>query len=171
MGDWPRHKSYVPWVHGLASGLVRRTGEEAARVAPGYVLGEEIDLDLGGRYAGQTLRLEREGKDGGVEVQVASSGWLKDLAVGEAGSYRIRTTKGEDAFRFSVNVDPNESDLSLMSPAEVETRLGRVPAQVNTGFGVWVESTGRGQEFWRALLWAALALLVLEPLVANRMTA
>jgi hypothetical protein len=62
--------------------------------------------------------------------------------------------------------------LSTLPAAEVEQQIARTPEQEPQilAAGLFGDSS-RGKELWRTLLLGALAVLLLEPILANRMFA
>src|SRR5262249_17038586 len=45
--DWPKHKTFVPWLHNLCLALASRSGADQLRTAPHLIAGEEKEIPLG----------------------------------------------------------------------------------------------------------------------------
>jgi len=90
-----------------------------------------------------------------------------------AGIYELKTERGEAAERdfFAVNVDPAESDLSRIGPEELRRTFPDFRFQYLTG-SVGLDSsltaTLRKSDLWKRLLLAALALMCIESILAQR---
>jgi hypothetical protein len=163
--DWtnfPINELYVPFVHQLVkyavdSGTARRA----------YTVGETVVLE--GRV-GETWDVRSpEGRLFKVDIDETGSGFFRETSA--PGNYVA--ARGAVRFPFSVNVDTEESDLesrdeeevyaSVVPPSVDQTEAGgnvRLIAQVDE----------RSQKLWRIVLLAAIALLALETLLANRPT-
>jgi hypothetical protein len=73
---------------------------------------------------------------------------------------------------FAVNLDPREGDLRALSPGELKEHFPSLKAQVFDAARELREigqkkSLARGTELWRAVLWGALGLLLLETALAQ----
>ena len=70
-----------------------------------------------------------------------------------------------------VNIEPGETNMAKPAPAEITAAVGRVfvttpPQQRDT---TSTASAGRYKPLWRFFAWAIIALLVVEPAIANRL--
>jgi hypothetical protein len=171
--DWPKHKSFVPWLHATARYLTRRDQAHERETLPRFVSGAELALDdtAAADLKKQTLKLQRVG---GEEVSFATDddGVTQELLLENPGIYILKDSTGRELRRLAANLPTAESDLSALPPLEVEQRIVRdekAEPQILAA-GLFGEST-RGKELWRALLIGALAVLLLEPILANRMFA
>src|SRR5260221_7480976 len=59
--DWPKHKTYVPWLHGLCFSLATRAGAIQIRTSPHWLAGEEPDSFHDSTAYGQGLLFFRVG--------------------------------------------------------------------------------------------------------------
>ncbi|QXD16924.1 BatA and WFA domain-containing protein [Rhodocaloribacter litoris] len=160
--DFPVHELYVPFVHELVRYAVR---EEAARHT--FTVGEPVPL---------------EGRPGDVwEVRTPDGRLLRTDPVGDTGRTFFRETEvpghyraalGRTTYRFSVNVNPVESDLTARDPEEAyaavvapATAPGAAAASPASRSPVDAE---RRQKLWRVLLLLVLALLATETYLAHR---
>lgn len=164
--DWPKHKSFVPWLQATAFYLAGRDAALQTEEAPTWVSGSEVDLDLGTNQV--TVKLQ---KQGGRESSLTSDeqGQLRDVPMDSPGIYILQSAQGLELCRLAMNTPVAESELSLMAPAEFQPRLARraQPIDRASAAGLFGDSS-RGQELWRMLLLIALILMLVEPLVANR---
>ena len=80
-----------------------------------------------------------------------------------------RDSGGHELRRFAVNLPATESNLSSLTPADFEQQLARSsePTQSTLAAGLFGDPT-RGKELWRMLLLGALALMLIEPIIANK---
>ncbi|MEX1182981.1 MAG: VWA domain-containing protein [Gemmatimonadota bacterium] len=86
----------------------------------------------------------------------------------EPGIYRIWSADSVLA-AYAVNAPAAESDLARLSFDDLETRLPGSTVHASTDPGDWRGATFRerlGRELWRPLLFALLAVLVVEMIVA-----
>ena len=171
--DWPKHKSFVPWLHATARYLTRRDQAHERETVPRFVSGAELALDVTEAVdmKKQTLKLQRVG---GEEVTFLTDddGVSQELLLETPGIYILKDSTGRELRRLAANLPTAESDLSALPPLEVEQQIVRdekaEPEILAAGlFG----DSARGKELWRVLLMGALAVLLLEPILANRMFA
>jgi hypothetical protein len=169
--DWPKHKTFVPWLHGLARYLARKNNRDQASGLVQFVAGEDIDLEAGPALRKAQLKLATPGAR---ELAVSSDerGVVRDVAAGPPGIYVLKDQRGQELRRFALNLPNPESDLEAMRPADFLQQLVRVhetpQASLLAGF---FGATNHQRDLWRALLLALLVLLVIEPLLANRTSA
>jgi hypothetical protein len=171
--DWQKHKTFVPWLHATARYVTRRDQAHEREAAPAFVSGTELALDATEAVdlKKQTLKLQRVG---GSEVSFVTDddGIAQELLLETPGIYILKDSTGRELRRLGANLPTAESDLSTLPPSEVEQQIVRsaeIEPQILAA-GLFGDSS-RGKELWRALLLGALALLLLEPILANRMFA
>jgi hypothetical protein len=93
-------------------------------------------------------------------------------AAAEAGFYEARVSVQAAGLPIAVNVDTGESDIACLPEAEFRTNLESIGLNVAasddelTGL---IDSTRTGRSAWRTFMIAALVLLVIESLLADRM--
>jgi hypothetical protein len=126
--------------------------------------GGTSDFELGTRN--QPLKVQRAG---GKEISLTTddNGKLRDVSTDLPGLYSIRDATGRELRRFAVNLPSVESDLSSMTPADFQQDLAKRNEPMSKTAALFGQSS-RGKELWRVLLLGALALMLVEPLVANR---
>ncbi len=167
--DWPKHKSFVPWLHSAAFYLCGLNPAEQREKAPTFTSGSEADLAISLKE--QAIKVVREG---GEELAVTSdaTGTIRDLPLNQPGIYSVRDAQGTELRRIAVNPPAAESDLTFAAPSEVDQQVvrRRESGPPTLAAGVFGESP-KGRELWRVLLLGALLFLLVEPLVANRTAA
>ena len=170
--DWPKHKSFVPWVHAAVSWLADGGAERRPHAPEPLVTGTEATvaptgaasprsnpiLKVSPRPAGPTPKVARRAD--GSEV----------FDVNYAGIYRLDDADGTELWRRAANPPPVESDLAALEATAAESLLARrTDAESDLPPGWFGNEPGR-REWWRVLMGAALALLLVETVVANRST-
>jgi len=163
--DWPKHRSFVPWMHGLTDFLSSGTGAEAKGnlAQAGVDAGEETELE--GFAPGRALKL----RDGTAEVpaRADAAGQCLLPATLRPGLWSVVDEGGRELRRLAVNPPVVESDLAAMSAQEFEESVRRREAEAEAG-GL-VSRPGGGRKDYSGLLLASLlGLLVAELALANR---
>jgi hypothetical protein len=203
--DWPKHKSFVPWVMAAVTWLADRGDERLLRSSDPLITGTEGRI-LGSSGSGgltspsapsaaaapgtltatsakntaptttaplgsDRFRLQVRPAAPGPPpaLEVRSDGTLV-FEVPISGFYSVTDDSGRERWRLAANPPPIESDLAALEPSVAEGRLARrTDAESELPPGWFGNEPGR-QEWWRILLAAALALLLIETVVANRST-
>lgn len=167
--DWPKHKTYVPWLHRVVRHLAGRSTEELARAGSEISTGTMMEFGTNG--LGGAVTTLRWMKPDGTEATLkpGSDGRWPEVEVGMAGIHRWVGADGREVRRVAANVPPLESDLAAWKGHEFEGRVAR-STEIPTGSLVGnLLGNGRNQkEFWRVLLLGALLLLIVETLWSNR---
>jgi hypothetical protein len=203
--DWPKHKSFVPWVMAAVTWLADRGDERLLRSSDPLITGTEGRI-LGSSGASSPtnslspspatvpgtlsttsaknpasiattppgsdrfrLKVRPAAPGPPPALEVRSDGTLV-FEVPISGFYSVSDDSGRERWRLAANPPPLESDLAALEPAAAEGRLTRrTDAESDLPPGWFGNEPGR-QEWWRILLAAALALLLIETVVANRST-
>lgn len=187
--DWPKHKSFVPWMIAAVTWLADRGDARRLQATEPLVTGTEARIrlvvegrgmgDAGSTTAGVAapapgqdrfrLRLRGVPEGSAPTLAIRPDGGAV-FAVTTPGFYTVTEGSDRELFRLAANPPPLESDLAAMEPAAAERALSRrTDAESDLPAGWFGNEPGR-QEWWRVLLAAALALLLLETVVANRST-
>jgi len=169
--DWPKHKTFVPWLHGLGKQLAARTGHDNARQVTRLLAGDDAEIDLGPRA--RKVEMTMHCPDGqNRPLTTDDSGRIRNPGLSIPGIYSLHSRDGMEVQRVAVNLPPRESDLAALKPGEFQQQLTRVqvPRETSPGAIIFGSKTGQ-KEFWRLLLLATVGLLLLETLVANRSSA
>lgn len=166
--DWPKHKTFVPWLHGVGRQLVNdeRRGEMAL---PRPVISGSIgDVDLGPKAAKGTFTVRLPaGKE--APLLADETGQVRDVRFDAPGIYSFRDSRGLEVQRLAVNVPPEESDLTSLAANDFQQDIARAPDTRPTTLAAGLFGSASNQkELWRVLLLTVLVLLFVELLVANR---
>lgn len=167
--DWPKRKSFVPWIHDTAGFLAARRAEDSVRQGARWVAGVPEDLDLGStsaraavRWVGPAKQESRFTPDDQGRISVDPK---------TPGIYSLRDAAGVELRRVAVNVPAAESDLLAWRPEEFQKQVVRGPDTAGASLSASLFGENRNQrELWRVLLWGALALLLAETIFSNRST-
>jgi len=167
--DWPKHKSFVPWLCAPTAFLAGRTDDRVLESGREFVTGTEAVIQAGAGAAKSAFTLHRpEGPESNLNA--AADGALS-FEVDRPGIHSLRDDSGREWLRFAVNVPSSESDLTAMNAADAGGRVvHRDDAEGSRPAGLFGSDRQR-QEFWRLLLLSALVLLFAETLLSNRTTA
>jgi hypothetical protein len=171
--DWQKRKSFVPWLHATARYVTRRDLPHEREALPNLTSGTDLVLDVAQTtdLKRQTLKLQRVG---GAEVsfQTDDDGLVQELLLETPGIYILKDNSGREIRRLAANLPTAESDLSTVPPSELEQQIVRSaePEPQILAAGLFGDSSS-GKELWRFLLLSALAVLLIEPILANRMFA
>lgn len=166
--DWPKHKTFVPWLHALGKYLAPKGGLNQTQTSNSFLAGDEFEIELGRAARKASFRLTSpNGKEASVSAD--DEGRLRSPESAMPGIYLLRDPAGREIRRFAINVPAEESDLAAISPAEFTQQLVRVPEPRNTTLRAGLFGGSRDQqEFWRLLLLGVLALLFIEVFLANK---
>lgn len=167
--DWPKHKSYVPWLLSAVAHAAGRTEERLTEAGREFVQGLEAQLPAGPAAAKGSFEL-RDPK-GNPRPVVANAEGLLAFEAPEAGIHRLRDAAGREWLRFAVNPPSQESDLTALGVADAQRKVVRLDeGDMPPAAGLFGADRNR-REFWRLLLLAAIALLFAETVLSNRTTA
>lgn len=90
----------------------------------------------------------------------------------EAGYYTARVSVQSAGVPIAVNVDPRESQIACLEDAELRKNLEGLGLQVASNgedLATAIAASRTGRSAWRVFMIAALAFLVIESLLADRM--
>ena len=161
--DWPKRKTFLPWFYGLVAYVTRPSaGAEAGEAAP-LPAGTPGEVALGTTAANLSFQVHEP--SGHVVPALADAQGNLTLNAGRPGIYSIQDPAGHELQRVAVNLAASESDLGFLTPEKLN--ITRSDDVVRTGLMAGVLGGDR-RELWRIFLLAAVALLFLEPLLANR---
>lgn len=165
--DWttlPVTEAFVPLVYQLAAHAARGA-------APRRVFAVGDDVPLAGQ-PGDTWSVRTPAEET-YQVTVGASGTGLFRETDVPGAYRaVHGTDGSMRYPFSVNVAPDESDLTRDAPDTLRAALRRVPdpafAAPAVAAGPAPEDAEGRQQIWKYLLLGVVALFALETFLANR---
>jgi hypothetical protein len=165
--DWPKRKSFVPWLHGTIYSLAGRSSMEAMQPSRVFTAGEDVEITLGRPWKKRSLVLQRLGAKG-ASIMTDAEGRLPSVHF-EPGVYVVRDSNGVVLQDWAVNLPSRESDLATLSPQAFQKQLARAkePAPGTLQASLFGAENGE-REWWRVLLLAAICLLFAEVFLANR---
>jgi hypothetical protein len=168
--DWPKRKSFVPWLHGAVNYLANRSNKETLQPSALFTAGEDAKIVLGPRWKGAALTIA--GGDGATDPVSATAddeGRLQHVSFTKPGIYSARDRNGTEVRRWSVGVPARESELASLTSQDFQKQVVRdkEPAPASLEANLFGEANGP-RELWRLLLMAALLLLFVELFLANR---
>jgi hypothetical protein len=166
--DWPKHKTFVPWLHGLGKYLTQRMGQDGFPQTNNIVAETDVDLELGLGARQAEFKLQpATGKERMLKAD--DQGRLRDLGLTVPGIYSLRDQAGKEIRRLAVNLPSQESDLNAYRSAEVQAQFVRIDEAPKTTLSAGLFGPKSNQkEFCSVLLLSVLALLFVELVVANR---
>ena len=166
--DWPKRKSFVPWLHETVNFLCGRSSKEAMQPSRLFTTGEEAEIGVGQQWKGRSFVIQR-GDTKGETFAADEEGRLPRYNLGLPGGYVLRDPNGIELQRWAVNLPPRESDLVALSPQDFQKQLmwSKESPRVNLHASLLGAAKGE-KEWWRVLLLAALCLLFIEVFLANR---
>jgi hypothetical protein len=173
--DWPGNPSYPVFINELCSLLSRASAQDrTARVgAPIERVVEPQFLD-----GSVTLKTPRYPEQPAVRLTpqpVGEQMRVRHADAGRAGVYEM-TLEGHGEQRsdvFARNVDPAEGELAKADQVAIAAGLGDAPVRLMPNLATAeldLREKGRGKEFWKYVLIALLAVLVVEQTLARRFT-
>lgn len=163
--DWPKRRTFVPWVHGLAGVTTGQAPWLDHGVGRALIFDASVELTVGTAQAGTGLRwLDPEGA---VTPVLANGQGRIRVAPERYGIHEVRTDTDQPLQMVAINPPPEESSTMFLAPAEVQRGIVREADARQQG--ALASLLGLGQrELWRIILGVGLALLIAESLLANR---
>jgi hypothetical protein len=165
--DWPKHKTFVPWLHGVCHYLAGDELSLGSRPENSLVAGALGELELGATNGNLNFLVH---PPAGAEFTVKADEQGKiELPLERPGFYSILDAAGQPIRLLAVNAPQRESDLAAITPAEFQAQLVRSQAAPTSGLmAALFDPVDGGKSLWRALMLAGALFLVLETVLANR---
>jgi hypothetical protein len=164
--DLPQTPVFLPLVHQFVKYLA-----QYERTTEWTTVGQVVDLSAMLKNRADRIVMTPAGNR--VNVAAGEPGVVE---LNEQGVYEIRAAAASSgrADRIAVNLDPAESDLSLVDPQELVAAVtGRAETAASTqqaAAEVAPADAERQQGLWWYLLLAGMLLLAAETLIANRLS-
>jgi len=163
--ELPQTPLFVPLLHELIALLV----DQGPIVKPNLKVGEEAVIQFDREV--NTSKMEIHGP--GEQRFMPVPGEYQEIRMSETempGTYRIFES-GRFLGSFCVGLDQEEANLTLEDKAVIEDRFGEqelefIPAEASLEKLAFI--VRGGVEIWPYLLFAALGLLIVEQVVANK---
>lgn len=139
------------------------------------VAGQSLSLPADSRAAGESVAVRDPAgaQSSAMVVQHSGGRFVETESLPKPGFYSIQADKSGPPLVVATNVDAGESDVKCLDAVALRQALGNAPVQVVGPRQdlVGVIREGRvGRELWRPFLIAGLALLVIEAIVARRLS-
>jgi len=128
--DWPKRKTFVPWLHGLAAYAAGRPPSLTTAEAATVLAENNTEVDLGGPMSNRSLRL-REPNGSEIPVVPDIQGRVA-LTPTHPGFYSVRDAAGREVRPVAVNIPPSESDLNALTAEQVQRQIVRVSEPLKT---------------------------------------
>jgi hypothetical protein len=116
--------------------------------------------------------IDPKGEEITVRVEDVAGGKVAALPHADsAGAYEARVMPGVAGIKAVANVDAAESDIVALQGESLNAVVARLPARLmreGEDIATIVQESRSGRELWRLLLWMALAVLVVESVLARR---
>jgi hypothetical protein len=155
-------------MHGLARYLTKAGSSVEPAADDQFITGTTAELRLSTPSKGEVI-----GPDGNRSPITTDGSGAFQLEIDKPGIFSIRDGEGHEGRKLAANLPVGESDLAAVAPAEFEKQLVRGEITVTNSLSAAGPQNSQSNErhFWQMLMIAALVLLLLEPLAANRMYA
>jgi hypothetical protein len=129
-------------------------------------------VDLSDALRGRAERVVMTPSDAQIKVPATEAGIIE---LAEHGMYQVRAANdSSQTTRIAVNLDPGESDLAPLDPAElvasVSGRAGPAATGLDGPTELTIAESERQQGLWWYLLVAGLILLAAETAIANQLS-
>ncbi len=159
--DFPVNEIYLPFLYQLAKYGVRSETSKKQ-----FLVGEAVPFT---GESGDEWEVSAPGDQiFKVEIEDNGRGLLRETEL--PGNYRA--VLGNQEFVFSVNVEPEESDLASRDPEEFYASVTQPVSQIqDDGYRASMEAnkeTENRQKMWRIILILIVLLLAFETFYANR---
>jgi hypothetical protein len=166
--DFPLTGAFLPFVHETIRYLAQASSKEASS----FEIGEGATVWLPALPEGGSVLVRSPlGEERAVAPKAGPGGFAVELAdAREPGFWVFTSSRGDTLAAFAVNVPASESDLSRISPNEIESRFAAERSQVLDAGGNLAEQVRQarvGREIGGRFLWAAALFLLLETAVAG----
>lgn len=177
--DLPRQGMFLPMLHETMKYLAQYTEEQ-----PSHVVGRMLDISAAVAELvrdGQATRTAGESgvvvAPSGAQVTLGGSGGVPSIEMAEQGFYSVRLPGmgARRPYTVAVNIDPAESDLTVIPPADLLASATGQSAAVAQGQSLEARDitpvdVEKKQSLWWFLLVAGLALLLAEAVLSNRLS-
>ncbi len=167
--DWASlavNPAYLIFLHESVTYLTRRSHERQ------FTVGEPLIVPVPAAAVEDELTLvDPDGE--ATPIQAAEDNGQRVARCGQpeqAGFYTLNLSEDAEPLMMAVNVDASESDIRTLTDEEMRARLAETPARLLTGDAIapTVKQGRTGREMWKTLMILALAVLLIESLLARR---
>lgn len=163
--DWPSRRSYVPWIDGLMALASARQRSEASE----YPVVEALrPTRLEGIEESGRLHIREFGGSSDLDIEIEQESGALRIPALSPGVYEVTDSSGQAVSYIMSRLPIAESDPEVAAAGRWESAFRRVPDTSIAGLEANLSETNSN---WlrRALLFAALALLLGEMAYGNRL--
>ncbi len=165
--DWPKHITFVPWLHGACHYLAGDELSLGPRFEDSFIAGAPVEMDLGTNFANQGIRVRPP--EGAEEVVKASAAGKLELQPQVPGFYELLDSGGQTIRLMAVNAPQRESDLAGFASPDLQAQITRSQAVAgNKLLASVLDPVEGGQGLWRLALMTGILFLLLETVFSNR---
>lgn len=177
--DMIKHPAYLMMVQQLATDLTRKSYETPVTV------GDQVVFEVAADDSSRDLTV-RDPRGDDIPLRIVEKAGQKTAILDNAdlpGVYTVRAFNGNRTSsaaagsspeqRIAVNVDTRESDVAVLRDAELNAAVGRLHMRLigeKQGIRAALTESRQGRELWRIILFAALAMLIGEAILARLFT-
>jgi hypothetical protein len=158
--DWPKRRTFVPWLEGVVAMAAGHPLRATVSPAPEVICGIENRVPLS---SASIVRLR--GPGGILEFQPRNG--VIPLQAEQPGVYEAEKNPKQEFAGFTASIPEAESDLAGMTTQEFLQSIKRIHDVQSAGLFSGLSNDG-SRELWRFLLLGGLVLLATEFLLANR---
>jgi len=165
--NWPKLKTFLPWLHALADASLGIGGTPSDHIRKPYQVSAYTDIPVPGAIA-QVAKITTPGGQE-MELKIGNDTRWHGVKLMETGFYPITHGEGQVIDLIAVNIARAESDMKVVNPDVLMADMKRVnePSVALLSPTAISSEPGR-REYWPWILMAALCLVMIEPLIANR---
>lgn len=175
--DWGNivvNPAYLILLHESITYLTRRSHERQFTVAQPLAIPLPSESSGSGPEKGEDVRcilVDPDNRRTPIKVTEAEGQRTADCGLPETpGFYRLEQGEATAAepIMVAVNIDPVESDVKTLPSEKLQSALADVPVRMLAGedLAAEVKEARTGREIWRVLMVIALAVLLVESLLA-----
>lgn len=165
--DWGSvaiHPIYLILLHESLGYLTRQSHERQ------FTVGEPLTVLVPPQAEGQQFTLTGpDGQTAAIQPTEAGGERVARCGLPELpGFHQLKYDKQAEPIMVAVNVDPVESDVATLAPDALRDALAGVPVRVLAGRDLLteIEQARTGKQLWKTFMLAALAVLLVEALLA-----
>jgi hypothetical protein len=139
-----------------------------------FTAGEDVALPVTGREVGDSVALTKpNGEASAVRVTQNRDQTVAAIEFDQLGIYQIAADGAKPGMVLAANVDARESDVKVLGTGAIETLLAPMGVTVISKDGdlaAAIEKNRRGSELAMLLLYLAVAVFILQSILARYFT-
>lgn len=137
-----------------------------------FTVGEDVAIPVEGRQIGENVNLTRPGGEASpLAITQNGDQTVAKVDFDKLGVYQIPADGTKPAVVVAANVDARESDVRVLDAGAIEKVLGPIGVKVvDKDLSSVIEKNRSGREISHQLLWIALAVFLLQSILARYFT-